>query len=183
MMLETDRLRLRRWEESDAEQLYALAKNPHIGPAAGWPVHTSVENSLQIIRDVLSAEHNYAVTIQNENQAIGCIGLKMGEKSRLGVGPDEAELGYWLGEPYWGRGYMPEAARELMRYAFETLRLSTIWCGYFDENQKSRRVNEKCGLRFHHTEYDTFWPLINESKTLHITRLTREEWRAAFCEA
>lgn len=61
MMLETTRLILRPWKESDAESLYEYAKNPLVGPAAGWPVHTSIENSRQIIREILSADETYAV--------------------------------------------------------------------------------------------------------------------------
>jgi len=179
MILETSRLNLRPWKETDAENLYELAKNPHVGPIAGWPIHTSVENSLYIIREVLSTEYTYSVTIKNEGKAVGSIGLMIGEKSNLGIGADEAEIGYWIGEPYWGHGYIPEAVCELMRYAFEEISILTIWCGYFDGNQKSKRVNEKCGFRFHHTEHDKFWPLINESKTQHITCFMREEWRGS----
>ena len=50
MILTTKRLILRPWDETDAESLYKYAKDPSIGPIAGWPVHTSVENSLEIIR-------------------------------------------------------------------------------------------------------------------------------------
>ena len=61
MTLETTRLILRPWNESDAESLYKYASDPTVGPAAGWPPHTSVENSREIIRDVLSAPETYAV--------------------------------------------------------------------------------------------------------------------------
>ena len=176
MILETSRLCLRPWKETDAEYLYGLAKNPSIGPVAGWPIHTSIENSLQIIREVLSAEFTFAVTIKNVDNAVGSIGLIIGEKSNLRIGADEAEIGYWIGEPFWGCGYIPEAVREITRYAFEEVNISTIWCGYFEGNEKSKRVNEKCGFRFHHTEHNKFWPLINESKTQHITCLSREKW-------
>ena len=61
MEFRTERLLLRPWRESDAESLYEYARDPEVGPIAGWPVHTSVENSREIIRDVLSAEETYAV--------------------------------------------------------------------------------------------------------------------------
>jgi len=176
VILKTTRLVLRPWKETDAENLYKYAKDPLIGPAAGWPVHTSVENSLQIIQEVLSADKIYAITIKNDDTAIGSIGLMIGGKSNLDIDADEAEIGYWIGVPYWGLGYTPEAVLELMRYAFESLGISTIWCGYFDGNEKSKRVNEKCGFRFHHTERDKEWPLTNEIKTQHITCITKKEW-------
>lgn len=63
MILETNRLILRPWEESDAESLFKYASHPDVGPIAGWAVHTSVENSLEIIRSVLSAPETYAVVL------------------------------------------------------------------------------------------------------------------------
>ena len=56
MRLETERLILRPWSEEDAQDLYVYAKDPQVGPIAGWPPHTSVENSLEIIKNVLSAK-------------------------------------------------------------------------------------------------------------------------------
>ena len=62
--LTTDRLILRPWQESDAEALYKYAKDPEIGPAADWPPHTSVEDSLEVIRTVFSAPETYAVVLK-----------------------------------------------------------------------------------------------------------------------
>lgn len=177
MILKTGRLLLRPWRETDAESLYEYAKNSLVGPAAGWPVHTSVADSRQIIRNVLSAEETYAVTIKNDDAAIGSAGLLIGGKSNLDIAADEAEIGYWIGVPHWGQGYIPEAVRELMRHAFEDLGVSALWCGYFDGNEKSKRVGEKCGFTFHHTEHGKEWPLIHAIKTQHVTRITQTEWR------
>ena len=178
MILETKRLILRPWKESDAETLYEYAKNPLVGPIAGWPVHTSIENSRQLIQNVLSADETYAVTLKGEDKAIGSIGLMIGDQSNLNISDNEGEVGYWIGEPYWGQGLIPEAVAEIMRYAFDGLHLDVLWCGYFDGNDKSKRVQEKCGFQFHHTEYDKEWPLINATKTQHITCLSKKEWCA-----
>ena len=177
--LVTERLVLRPWQVSDAQSLYAYANDPQVGPAAGWPVHTSVADSRRIIRELLSDDETYAVVprVQGEERAVGSIGLMIGEKSDLGIAGDEAEIGYWIGRPFWGQGLIPEAVERLMAYAFETLGMTSLWCGYFAENEKSKRVQEKCGFRYHHTRAERLWPLINEPKTEHVTRLTREEWR------
>lgn len=63
-----------------------------------------------------------------------------------------------------------------MRHGFEDLRLKTIWCGYFKGNEKSKRVQEKCGFHSHHMEKDKLWPLMNDIRTEYITYITREEW-------
>ena len=180
MILETQRLILRPWRETDAESLYEYARSPLLGPMAGWPTHTSVANSRQIIREILSKNETYAVTLKAEDIAIGSIGLMIGANSNLNLSHDEAEIGYWIGVPYWGQGLIPEAVRELMRYAFNELNIPVIWCGYFDNNEKSKRVNEKCRFRFHHTEYDKEWPLINAHKTQHVTCISKAEWLSSF---
>ena len=56
---------------------------------------------------------------------------------------NEAEIGYWIGRPYWGQGLIPEAVRCLLKRCFEDLGMTAVWCGYYDGNTKSRRVMEK----------------------------------------
>lgn len=176
MQLKTSRLVLRHWQETDAPVLYEYAKDPQVGPIAGWPVHTSVENSRLVIHDILSAEETYAVVPKNIGFPVGSIGLMIGKRSDLGITDNEGEIGYWVGVPHWGNGYMPEAVNELLRHGFEDLNLTCIWCGYIDGNEKSRRVQEKCGFQYHHTIENKMFPLIGELRTEHISRLTREEW-------
>ena len=175
MILETERLILRPFEESDAESIYEYAKNPNVGPIAGWPVHTSVENSLEIIKTVLSVPETYAVCLKEDNIAIGSIGLMIGSASNLDLPGDEAEIGYWIGEPFWGRGLMPEAIGALTCRAFDDLHLETLWCGYFDGNEKSKRCQEKCGFEFHHTNKDIHWELMDDVRTEHITTLNNRK--------
>ena len=176
MELFTERLILRPWNESDAESLYEYAKDDRVGPIAGWPVHTSVENSCEIIKSVLSAPKTYAVCLKDDNRTIGSIGLMIGKQSNLDLPDTEGEIGYWIGVPFWGQGLIPEATREIIRHAFEDLSLKTLWCGYFDGNEKSKRVQEKCGFTYHHTNKDIHWQLTDDIRTEHITRLTREEY-------
>lgn len=175
-ILETKRFILRKWVEEDAEFLYRYACNPEVGPIAGWPVHTSIENSRQIIKDVLSAEETYAVVLKETKEAIGSIGLMIGDKSNIDIAEDEGEIGYWIGVPYWGQGMIPEVMHEMLRYAFHDLKLKTIWCGYFEGNVKSKRVQEKCGFQFHHIEKDKPWPLMGDIRTEYITCLTKVNW-------
>ena len=113
-MLETKRLILRPWQVEDAESCYRYAKNPNIGPKAGWPVHDSVENSREIIRTVLSAPNTFAVVLKETMEPVGSIGLMIGKQSNLAIADDEGEIGYWIGEPYWGQGLIPEAVKELL---------------------------------------------------------------------
>ena len=176
MRFETERLILRPWKESDAESLYEYASDPAIGPIAGWPVHTSVENSLEIIKNVLAVPETYAICLKEDNKAIGSISLKLNGSTDMTDKDDECELGYWIGKPFWGNGYMPEAARELIRHGFEDLGMTTIWCGYYDGNTKSKRVQEKCGFVYHHMSKELDVPLLGEIRTGHVTSLTKKQW-------
>lgn len=174
--LETERLILRKWTESDADSLFEYAKDPDVGPVAGWPPHKSVEESLDVIRNVLSGEECYAICEKGSNKAIGAIELMLnGYTERIGD-DDGCELGYWIGKPFWGRGYMPEAAREIIRHGFEDIGVNKIWCGYFEGNEKSKRVQEKVGFLYHHTCNNMQVPLLNEVRIEQINVLTREHW-------
>ena len=175
MRIETKRLTLRPWQESDAESLYEYAKNPNVGPVAGWPVHTSVEYSRKIIRNVLSASETYAVCLKEDDKAIGSIGLISPMQTHTKVSVDEMEIGYWIGEPFWGKGYIPEAVEALIRHAFNDLGCKSLWCGYYDGNIKSKRCQEKCGFKYHHTEKDIPCLLMGDIRTEHFTYLAKEQ--------
>lgn len=178
-LLTTLRLQLRPWQESDAEALYKYAQDPAIGPIAGWPPHISVEDSLNVIRTVFAAPETYAVVLKATNEPVGSVGIMFGDGLHsVQMQADEAEIGYWIGKPYWGQGLIPEAVRRLLRRCFEDLGMTTVWCGYYDGNTKSRRVMEKCGFHFHHTEEGKTSPL-GDVRTEHFMRLTKEEWKSA----
>lgn len=175
--LETERLILRPWREEDAEDLYEYARDPEVGPPAGWQPHTSVENSREIIRDVLSAPETYAVVLKASGKPVGSIGF---HRKDLAEEMDEYELGYWIGKPFWGRGLIPEASREMLRHAFEDLSMRRIWCGYYDGNVKSRRVQEKLGFVYHHTTEGIEVRLLGEIRTGHAMLMTRETWERIY---
>ena len=93
MKLETDRLILRYWEVSDAESLYEYAKDPEVGPIAGWPPHKSVTESLDVIKNVFNGPECYAICEKNNNKAIGAIELKLNGRTNMSSKDDECELG------------------------------------------------------------------------------------------
>ena len=147
MILQTKRLILRPWCEDDAEDLYIYANDPEVGLPAGWPPHTSVENSREIIRAVLSAPETYAVCLKES------------------------------GKPFWGQGLIPEASREMLRYAFEDLGMNRIWCGYYDGNEKSRRVQEKLGFVYQRKTEGIEVSQLGEIRTGHSNLMTKERWQ------
>lgn len=145
-MLETERTILRPFLDSDAEDLYDYAKDPRVGPIAGWKPHESVEESLEIIHTVFAAPNTFAVVDKATGRVIGSAGF-VGRSHGEGCGPSD-EIGYALSPDCWGRGIMPEVVAELLRYGFEDLGLDAIWCGHYAGNDRSRRVVEKSGFTF-----------------------------------
>ena len=176
MEILTNRLVLRSWNEADAEDLYEYAKDPRVGPIAGWQPHTSAENSLEIIKTVLSESETYAVCLKEDNRAIGSIGLISPAQSHTKASDTELEIGFWIGVPFWGKGYIPEAVRSLQKHAFEDLGSTALRCGYYDGNEKSKRCQEKCGFIYHHTEENNPCVLMGDIRTEHFTYLTKEQW-------
>ncbi|MBR3020028.1 MAG: GNAT family N-acetyltransferase [Clostridia bacterium] len=176
-MLETERLILRRWKDSDAESLYEYAKDPDVGPIAGWPAHQSVEESRRVIRDVLTGKEAYAVCLKTGGRAIGAIELKLNGHTDMTEREDECELGYWLGKPFWGQGMMPEAVREMLRHAFEDIGMNKVWAGYYEGNSKSKRVQEKAGFRYQWKSEDVDVPLMKEKRTGYVSSVTKDQWQ------
>ncbi|MBQ9166548.1 MAG: GNAT family N-acetyltransferase, partial [Oscillospiraceae bacterium] len=136
---------------------------------AGWNPHKSQAESLEIIRTVFSAPETYAVVLKETGEPVGSVGLKNAET-------DTPEVGYWIGVPYWGQGLIPEAVEKLVERAFLQLNSRGIWCGYYDDNHKSRRVQEKCGFIYHHTERDKRCDITGDIHDEHYSYLSRECW-------
>lgn len=145
-VLETGRLILRSWRETDAEALFKYASDPDVGPRAGWPPHESVEESLEIIRNVFSAEGMWAVELKETGEAIGCVGYLPASCSNLDIDDDQCEVGYWIAKPYWNNGYCTEALLAVVDHCFNVKGFTVLWGDYFPENPASGRVMEKCGF-------------------------------------
>ena len=117
-----------------------------MGPAAGWPPHKNAEESLAVIRNVLTAPECYAVCERENGEAIGSVGLKLNGHTDMTEREDEGELGYWLGEPFWGRGIMTAAVETMCREGFAAWDIVRIHAEAFARNAASRRVLEKAGF-------------------------------------
>ena len=168
---------LRRWEDSDAENLYEYAKDPDVGPIAGWPPHQSVDESRDVIRNVFQGKEAYAICLKTDEQAIGAIELKLNGHTDMTDRDDECELGYWLGKPFWGQGIMPEAVKEILRHAFEEIGMTKVWVGYYEGNSKSKRVQEKAGFRYQWKSEGVDVPLMHEKRTGHVSSMTKDQWQ------
>jgi [ribosomal protein S5]-alanine N-acetyltransferase len=159
-MVETNRLLLRKWNESDYLDLYEYAQDERVGPNAGWPPHKNEEESKAIVKMFIENDDTYAIVLKDENKVIGSIGLHERYPDVSVAELRQKEIGYVLNHSYWGNGYVPEAVRAVLKFGFEEMNLDLIWCGHFDFNSNSKRVIEKCGFRYKFNK-DVALPLLD----------------------
>lgn len=159
-IIKTQRLILRPWEEKDLDDLYEYASIDGVGQMAGWLPHESKDASKRILDSFMQGKKTFA--IEFESKVIGSLGV---ERYKETAYPEldtlqGRELGYVLSKDYWGQGLMPEAVKSVIAYLFEEEKLDFIIISHFIWNNRSRRVIEKCGLRYvknsiHETHFGT----------------------------
>jgi len=140
------RCTLRPWKLGDADSLAANANNNnirlHVRDAFPYPY--TIENAHWWINEGCRAENRYNLAIAVGEKAVGGIGLVFHED----IYRRSAEVGYWLGETYWGRGIVTEAVEALVAFAFRRFDLVRVHAGVFETNAASRRVLEKAGFTY-----------------------------------
>ena len=148
--VETERLYLRPWQETDLVDFNAYASVPGVGEMAGWPHHTSMEESKSILRIIIEGKSTFAIVHKADEKAIGTIDLhpSWANNDNRFRHLKLLEIGYVLSKEYWGQGLMPEAVKALIELSFMELGFEALTCGHFEENYQSRRVIEKCGFTF-----------------------------------
>ena len=129
--METERILLRHWQESDAEALFKYASDPEIGPHAGWSAHRSIKESLGIIQNFFNNDGTWAIVLKETGEAIGCIGYYTHEASNIPIGENDCEVGCWIGKPYWNKGICTEALKLVLDYCTKVKHFKNIWADHF----------------------------------------------------
>lgn len=146
-VMETSRIILRPWQDSDAAVLYKWASDPDVGPRAGWPPHKSVEESLDVIRTVFrDATKTWAIELKETGEAIGAMGYGPSCNCNLPAREGEPLAGYWVAKPYWNKGICTEALALMIDHIRKTTDIKSLISGHFVDNPSSGRVMEKCGF-------------------------------------
>lgn len=149
-VIETNRLRLRPFKESDLDDFFEYAKVAGTGERAGWKHHESKEESKEILDTFIKNDKTFALVYKETNKLIGSIGVEKYGKEAEEI--DFAnlygrELGAVLSKDYWNMGLMTEALKAVIDYLFEEMDLDFLTAGYFDNNIPSKKMQEKCGFR------------------------------------
>ena len=146
VILESDRIKLRPWRESDAPALFKYASDPEVGPRAGWPPHKSEKESQEVIRTVFHNDTTWAIELKETGEAIGAMGYGPSCDCDLPAREGEPLTGYWVAKPYWNRGICTEALQLMLEHIRRTTDIKSLISGHFIDNPASGRVMEKCGF-------------------------------------
>lgn len=147
--IETDRLILRPWLETDLQDFFEYASVDGVGQMAGWRPHVSMEETATILRMFMDGKKTLAIAYKENGTIIGSISLdELDECDSIDPKLQGREVGYALNKSYWGLGLMPEAVQSLCEYCFSVLNFDYLTSGHFDFNAQSRRVIEKCGFSY-----------------------------------
>ena len=171
--LETERLILRMWSKKDAPELYEYAKNPNVGPHAGWKPHESIYESRMIISKLFLTNMCWAIVDKASGKVIGSIGL---EEDKFRPDVKSKELGYSLAEDHWKKGIMTEAAKRVIRHAFDDLKLDLLMIRTGDANHRSQRVIEKCGFAYEGTLRRTYRTYDGSIREVRCYSMLHEEY-------
>ncbi len=150
LVIETERLILRSFKQSDLLDFYEYASVPGVGEMAGWKHHETIEKTQEILDIFIKEDKTFAIVFKKNNKVIGSLGVeKYGLEEKLTEFKSYygREIGYVLSKDYWGKGIMPEAVGAVITYLFDDLNLDFLTCGYYDFNIQSKRVQEKCGFK------------------------------------
>lgn len=148
--IETPRLFLRSWRETDLNDYYEYASVDGVGEMAGWKHLESIEEAKDILHSFMTDKNCFALELKSNGKVIGSLGLHNSwanydsKYANLKI----KEIGYVLSKSYWGQGLMSEAVHAIINYCFNVIGLDALTVGHFDENNQSKRVIQKNGFIF-----------------------------------
>jgi [ribosomal protein S5]-alanine N-acetyltransferase len=176
-VIETERLRLRPFTPGDEAALFALASDPEIARFVRFEAHRTPAATRAFLELVIEHYRRgdpfaWAIVRREDDRLIGSCGFVSKDTQRT-----SAEIGYWLGKPYWGQGYAAEAARTLVRFGFEQMGLERVEARCFTENRAGQRVIEKLGMKLESTDRSEM--IKGSYPELRVYAIARQDWDSA----
>lgn len=165
ILLKTQRLTLAPAKVSDAEELFPFVSDSEIAKWMSWQPHISIEQTVQFCNS-LEINHQNKTSlnwvIRIDGQVCGLFGLISIKKNHRSLIYNKAELAYWCGKPFQGKGIMKEAGNAVIDFAFQALNLNKLTVGHYVGNEASKRLILSLGFQFHYHEKraflkDGFW--------------------------
>jgi len=182
-MIETSRLILRQWQETDLEPYAKINADPVA--MRYFPATLSREESEGQVRYLQQLISDtgwgfWAVELKSTGQFIGFVGLLSQDETSALPNAPLVEIGWRLAPEFWGSGYAPEAAKQALAYAFNTLSLSEVYSFTALQNESSRRVMVQVGMRNTHQDFDHPKLAVDHPLARHcLYKITKDQWLAA----
>ena len=176
-VLETERLRLRLFTAGDEPAVFALASDPEIARFVRFEAHRAPADTRAFLELAFEHYHRgdpfaWAIVRRTDDRLIGSCGFVSQAPER-----HAAEIGYWLGKAYWGKGYAVEAARALVRFGFEQMGLERVEAKCFVQNRAGQRVIEKLGMKYEGTDRGEM--IKGEYPELRLYAVASQDWDRA----
>ncbi|MBR2956248.1 MAG: GNAT family N-acetyltransferase [Clostridia bacterium] len=149
-IIETERLVLRPFKWDDLDDFFGYASVEGVGEMAGWPHHENKDKSKEILTHFIDEDKTFALVLKETGRVVGSLGVEFyGAEDKLTEfdGYKGREIGYVLATDQWGKGLMAEAVSAVINHLFDEIDLDFLTCGYYDFNNQSKRVQEKCGFK------------------------------------
>jgi len=163
LILETDRLILRELKLSDAEAFFAMDSNPNVHRFLWQKPVEKIEETIHTIEFVHKQYHDngigrFAIVLKESNEFMGWAGLKFNTEA-VNNKINFYDIGYRLDERFWGKGFASEASFEWLKYAFETMKIKSIFAGAHADNIASNKILKKIGMKIteQYLENGVFW--------------------------
>lgn len=171
--IESNRLILRPFSMKDVQDVYLYASDDIVTKHLTWSPHVDISETEKMVKELyMNKPGIFAIELKSERKCIGCIDL------RICAEHDKASFGYVLNRKYWNKGYMTEALKLIIDFAFSKLVLNRIESTHYVGNEASGRVMQKCGMKYEGTG-------LQEVKIKGIFRdvvhyaILREDWESS----
>lgn len=177
VLLETDRLILRKFKYSDAEHMYKnWGSDPRVNKFLSWPIHKDVNVSQKIINNWLEeysdTTYNWAIELKSTNEAIGAISIV-----ELDEASEACEVGYCISSRYWNEGFTSEAFKAVIDYLFKEVHINRIAARHDVDNPASGKVMKKCGLTYEGTLRESK-KIKDKLATFAVYAILKSQWKA-----
>lgn len=172
VLIETPRLEMRPWRESDIPELVPLIGAREVAATTLRIPHPYEEKHARAFLASIAKENELRLAIRFRGDGGLCGGVGLHPE----VQHSHAELGYWIGVQYWDNGYATEAAKAIVRYGFEHLQLNRIFAHHFKHNPASGSVLRKIGMKYEGClrQHVLKW---GKFVDLELYSILREEWK------
>lgn len=177
IVLKTQRLILRPWQQEDLDDFYEYARVDGVGQMAGWLPHESKETTRMILDSFISGKKTFALEL--DGKVIGSLGIEFYKEDEFPEldGLHGRSIGYVLSKDYWGQGLMPEAVKAVQQYLFEDAGFDFLLVSHYVWNGQSRRVIQKSG--FQHIKTIQLQTRYGTTEDTLVYILKKEDWENA----